>query len=81
LLQDTQPWLDVRAALDECWWVALDDGERRGRLIDRHVQFGKPRPAAERWVDRSDRANARMVADDWQRADLVVSGELSVYTA
>lgn len=72
LLQDTDPWRQIRPLLDECWWVSVDDEIRLKRLIDRHVEFGKPREFAESWVARSDEANARTIAGDWRRADRVI---------
>jgi pantothenate kinase len=75
-LYDQPPWPGVRELLDECWWIELDDSKRRNRLVDRHVQFGKTRAAAERWVNGSDEANARAVASGAGRADVVVRGDL-----
>lgn len=72
LLQDSDPWRQIRPLLDECWWISLDDEIRLKRLIDRHVEFGKPRDFAESWVARTDEANARTIADDWRRADRVI---------
>jgi DNA-binding NarL/FixJ family response regulator len=40
---------------------ALDDSERRRRLVARHVQTGRTAESAMQWVDRSDEANARRV--------------------
>ncbi|WP_435243859.1 nucleoside/nucleotide kinase family protein [Streptomyces cucumeris] len=74
LLLDEGPWRPVRALLDETWWIELDGEERMRRLIDRHERFGKPRPEAERFVLRSDEANARRVAPGRAVADLVVRG-------
>ncbi|WP_432587206.1 nucleoside/nucleotide kinase family protein [Streptomyces sp. HD1123-B1] len=74
LLLDEGPWRPVRALLDETWWIELDGEERVRRLIDRHERFGKPRPEAERFVLRSDEANARRVAPGRAVADLVVRG-------
>lgn len=72
LLQDTEPWRQIRPLLDECWWISVDDQIRLKRLIDRHVEFGKSREFAESWVARSDEANARAIAEDWQRADRII---------
>jgi pantothenate kinase len=74
LLLDTGPWAQVRDLLDEVWFLDLDDGERVRRLVDRHVRHGRSRPDAERFVTRSDEANARLVAPTAARADLVVRG-------
>lgn len=65
-------WEDVRPLLAECWYVDLDDDVRRSRLIARHEQFGKSPDAAREWVERSDEANARLVAGTRDSADLVV---------
>ncbi len=73
LLLDEGPWARVRDLLDEAWFLELDQDERVRRLVDRHERFGKPRPAAERFVHASDEANARLVAPGRDRADLVVA--------
>jgi pantothenate kinase len=73
LLGGEPPWTGVRALLDEAWWVDLDDAERRRRLVARHVRWGKPVVAAERFVARSDEANARAVAPGREHADRIVS--------
>jgi pantothenate kinase len=72
LLHDDGPWAPVRPLLDEVWFLELDDHRRVHRLVERHVRFGKDRPAAERWVKESDEANARLVSAGRDRADLVV---------
>ncbi|MET7367388.1 nucleoside/nucleotide kinase family protein [Streptomyces sp. NPDC005566] len=72
LLLAEGPWAPVRGLLDEVWFVDVDPGLRTRRLVDRHVRFGKPRPYAERWVARSDEANARLVERYRDLADLVV---------
>src|SRR4051794_9345156 len=73
LLLDSPGWSDVRARLDECWFVAADDDERRAGLVERHVRHGRSRHTAVEWVNRSDEANARLVAGTRDRADLVVA--------
>ncbi|MEV6396132.1 nucleoside/nucleotide kinase family protein [Streptomyces sp. NPDC051907] len=72
LLHDEGPWAQVRPLIDEVWFLELDAEVRVRRLVDRHVRFGKERPYAERWVQDSDEANARLVARGRGRADLVV---------
>jgi pantothenate kinase len=62
LLLDEGPWSDIRGLLDDTWYVGGDDALRRERLIRRHEQFGRSRASATAWVDRSDEANARLIA-------------------
>ncbi|MCD9199545.1 nucleoside/nucleotide kinase family protein [Aeromicrobium wangtongii] len=73
LLDDTDAWPLVRAELDEVWFVDLDDGRRRSRLVERHVKFGKDRAAAQAWVDEVDEPNARRVIARRDTADLVIT--------
>jgi pantothenate kinase len=72
LLLDSPPWHGVRSLLDDAWYVELDAGVRVGRLIDRHVHFGRSPDAAREWVLRSDEANARLIQTSRGRADLVI---------
>ncbi len=72
LLLDRPEWRAGRELLDACWYVDVDPGLRRTRLVQRHVQFGKEATAAERWVTDVDEANAALVAESRARADLVV---------
>ncbi len=72
LLLPEARWQRVRAALAEVWFVTGDDDLRRSRLVERHVTFGKEPDAATAWVDRTDEANAAVVAADAHRADRVV---------
>ncbi|MGW6983438.1 nucleoside/nucleotide kinase family protein, partial [Streptomyces sp. NPDC054932] len=72
LLHDAGEWAAVRPLLDEAWYLAPEEGLRVGRLIDRHVRHGKDPAYAREWVDRSDEANARLVALGRHRADLVL---------
>ncbi|MEW2548415.1 nucleoside/nucleotide kinase family protein [Streptomyces sp. NPDC047002] len=75
LLHDDAAWVPVRPLLDEVWFLAPDPALRVARLIERHVRHGRDRAAAERWVARSDEANARLVEAGRGRADLVVAGD------
>ena len=62
----------VRGLLDETWFLDVDPVLRRQRLVARHVQHGRTPEQAERWVARSDDANAVLVEATRDRADLVV---------
>src|ERR1700742_43587 len=74
LLLDEPPWPEVRALLDETWFVEVDDEIRISRLIRRHIQFGKTPEQAAEWVERLDEGNARLVAATRDRARLIVRG-------
>jgi len=65
-------WDEVRAVLDEAWYVEMDEAQRLEWLIARHVEFGKTPEEAKAWVMRSDQRNAEVVASTRGRADLVV---------
>jgi len=69
LLLDAPQWRAVRVQLDEVWHVHVDDPERRRRLLDRHVAFGKSPEEARAWVTRVDEPNARLVQAAAHRAD------------
>jgi pantothenate kinase len=71
LLLDSGSWADIAGLLDETWYVDLDAPLRLGRLIERHVQFGRTAAAAEEWVRSSDEANARLIETTRARADVV----------
>lgn len=73
LLDADDPWPDARALMAEVWFVDLDDGRRRARLVDRHVKHGKERTAAQAWVDDVDESNAQRVIARRDAADLVVT--------
>ena len=74
LLLDDPPWHKVRTLLDETWFVETDDETRVGRLIRRHIEFGKTPEQATEWVERLDEQNARLIAATRDRADLIVRG-------
>ena len=74
LLLDDPPWHEVRTLLDETWFVETDDEIRLGRLIRRHIEFGKTPEQAAEWVERLDEQNARLIATTRDRADLIVRG-------
>ncbi|KAA1395864.1 nucleoside/nucleotide kinase family protein [Aeromicrobium ginsengisoli] len=76
LLDERDAWPEVRAALDETWFVEVPDDVRVERLVRRHVEFGKPDPEARAWVAHVDEPNARRIVARRSAADLVVDGAL-----
>ncbi|SDC87415.1 nucleoside/nucleotide kinase family protein [Actinokineospora iranica] len=65
-------WPDVRALLDEVWYLDPGDELRRKRLLDRHLAYGKsPEQAYDRTYG-SDERNATLVAATGRMADLVL---------
>lgn len=75
LLDGTDAWLGVRAAMSEVWYVDVDDDLRRERLVERHIQFGKTPEHARRWVMDVDEINARRIAEHRDQADVFVAVE------
>jgi pantothenate kinase len=74
LLLSSGAWPRALATMVEVWYCQVDDDVRRDRLIARHVEFGKSPAEAAAWVQRSDEANALLVAATKADADLVVTG-------
>jgi pantothenate kinase len=72
LLHDGPGWSDVGPLLDEAWYVETDERRRLQRLVDRHVEHGKPPALAHRWATESDQANALLVARTRPAADVHV---------
>ena len=72
LLADHPVWQQVRAQLDEVWFMDTSPALRLERLVDRHVHFGMDRPAAEEWAACSDEANARLIESTRDAADRVI---------
>jgi pantothenate kinase len=72
LLTDSPQWKNVRAQLDEVWFMDTPAGLRLARLVDRHVQFGMDRDAAEAWATGPDEANAALIEATRQAADRII---------
>jgi pantothenate kinase len=73
LLLEGHGWAGVRQYLDQVWYLDVPDDLRRGRLIERHVRFGRsPAEATLRATTGSDEHNARTVHATRARADLIV---------
>ena len=73
LLLDSGAWPRARAAMDEVWYVTVDEQLRLERLVDRHVAFGKPPQAARTWVETTDQPNAELVGSGMASADRIVT--------
>ena len=69
LLLDQHGWSGVRALLDEAWYVDVDEGLRRQRLVERHMRFGRTRDAALAWEAGTDQPNALLIEATAVRAD------------
>lgn len=61
LLLEDSPWPDVRAAIDEVWFLNVDQAVREQRLVARHMQFGRSEREARDWVANTDGPNAERV--------------------
>jgi pantothenate kinase len=72
LLAEQEPWKDVRAQLDEVWFVDTPPELRLSRLVERHVMFGMERAAAEAWAAGPDQANAALIEATRPAADRVI---------
>ena len=73
LLDDEPPWPSLRALMSEVWFVDVPPEERHGRLVARHVEFGKSPEQAEAWVATVDEPNAERIERVRPKADLVVA--------
>lgn len=72
LLLDEGSWSGVAELLDVVVHLDVPPEVVRRRLVARHMEFGRSERAATEWVDRSDMANATLVARHAQRADAIV---------
>jgi pantothenate kinase len=72
LLVDEGDWAEVRALLDETWYLDLPEPTRLARLTDRHVAFGRPAAEAAARARGTDQRNADLIATTRQRATLIV---------
>lgn len=72
LLAELPPWPQVRAQLDEVWFLDTPRHLRLSRLVDRHILFGKDRPAAQAWAAGSDETNARLIEATRHAADRII---------
>ncbi len=73
LLADREPWHLVRELLDEVWYIETPPELRQGRLIERHIAFGKSRADATAWVLGPDEDNARLIETTKRQADRIIT--------
>jgi pantothenate kinase len=73
LLLSHGPWASVAPIFDECWFVSVSAEERHMRLMARHQQFGRSEEAARAWIDSTDEPNARLIEQDRNLADLILT--------
>ena len=65
-------WAEVRALLDEAWYLDLNEETRLARLTQRHLDYGMSQEAARAMSLGSDQRNAELVAATQQHADVLV---------
>jgi pantothenate kinase len=73
LLLRSGPWAQVAGLLDEVWYIDLAEETRLGRLIDRHMEFGRDAAGARERATGSDQRNAVLIEASREHASLVVS--------
>ncbi len=73
LLLDEPPWTQLPTLVDEVWFVDVPDEVRLGRLVTRHVAFGKAPDDAVAWATGPDQRNALLAQAARHRADIVVT--------
>jgi pantothenate kinase len=72
LLAEQEPWKEVRAQLNEAWFVDTPPALRLERLVERHVSFGMDRAAAVAWATGPDEANAVLIEATRPAADRII---------
>ncbi|MFF1251911.1 nucleoside/nucleotide kinase family protein [Pseudarthrobacter sp. NPDC058329] len=72
LLVEQEPWKDIRAQLDEVWFVETAQTLRLQRLAARHMSFGMDRAAREAWAAGPDEANAVRIQATRPAADRLI---------
>ena len=72
LLAEQEPWKEVRAQLDEVWFVDTPPALRLSRLVARHVEFGMEPGAAQAWAEGPDETNAVLIHATRPAADRII---------
>jgi pantothenate kinase len=73
LLVPEWPWAGIRPLLDLALYLDVPDSSRIPGLLRRQRARGLDEGAARDWVERSDEANARLVATTRRYADAVLT--------
>lgn len=73
LLHEEDNWNRVGEYLDCAWFLHVSESTREERLVERKLQAGWSRAAAEQWVREVDGANAGVVFQAKPRADRVIN--------
>ncbi len=68
-----EPWVRGRRLLDLAIYVEVPDHVRVPLLVHRQRSFGLDEETARDWVERSDEANARLIATTRPYADVVLT--------
>lgn len=72
LLANQEPWPEIRAQLDEVWFLETPHELRISRLVARHASFGMAPDAAEAWANGPDEANAVLIRSTRHAADRII---------
>lgn len=73
LLVPEEPWIRARSLFDLAVYVDIPDRVRVEGLVRRQRARGLDEAAARDWVERSDEANARLIAATRPYADVVLT--------
>lgn len=73
LLMKHGAWGELKAVMDEVWYLDIDSELRQQRLVKRHMRFGRTEQAARDWVQQVDEPNALLIEGTRHRADWTVT--------
>ena len=71
-------WREVRALLDDVWFVEGDEGQRKRWLLARHVAFGRTPEQARAWIAAADEPNAKLIRACRDEADRIIRPETNL---
>lgn len=72
LLLEWSCWDDVRALLDDVWYVYAPPDVLRQRLLERAIAYGRTEAEAKRHVDGSDMRNVEIVSHTKKHASRTI---------
>lgn len=79
LFLDSGAWAEVRASLDDAWFLDADLDLVERRLMERHCRGGKTDAAARRKTTVSDMPNAQLVVESKHNARVVICESEGTY--